>query len=114
MGNARMVTERTMARGKRAIALATAKPASVTATVRRAVGARWASASERIARDCICARLRLLNRVVSGIYDETLRPLGLELSQLSVLIAIDPLGERATGVRPPQDFQIPKASTSRG
>ena len=29
-----------------------------------------------IARDCLAARLRMLNREVTGIYDDALRPLG--------------------------------------
>jgi DNA-binding MarR family transcriptional regulator len=105
-----MVTERTMPRAKRGIALATAKRAVGAAS---ALAAGPASASERIARDCICSRLRLLTRVVSGIYDEALRPLGLELSQLGVLIAIDLLGERATGVRLAKVLQVEKSSISR-
>lgn len=72
-----------------------------------------ASVSERIARECICSRLRLLNRVVSGIYDEALRPHGLELSQLSLLIAIDLLRERATGARLAAALQVEKSSLSR-
>jgi hypothetical protein len=32
-------------------------------------------AIEVIARDCIAVRLRLLNRVVTNLYDEALRPL---------------------------------------
>lgn len=75
--------------------------------------ARPARASERIARECICARLRLLNRVVSGIYDEALRPHGLELSQLGVLIAIDLLGRRASGARLAAALHVEKSSLSR-
>jgi DNA-binding MarR family transcriptional regulator len=32
-------------------------------------------------------RLRLLNRVVTNLYDDALRPLGLKVSQLNILIA---------------------------
>jgi DNA-binding MarR family transcriptional regulator len=42
---------------------------------------------ERIAGECIAVRLRLLNRVITGIYDTALRPLGARISQLNVLVA---------------------------
>ncbi|HEY7326514.1 MAG TPA: MarR family winged helix-turn-helix transcriptional regulator [Gemmataceae bacterium] len=41
---------------------------------------------DTIARTCIAVRLRLLNRVVTNFYDEALRPLGLKVSQLNILI----------------------------
>src|SRR5215470_1422537 len=45
-----------------------------------------------IARTCIAVRLRLLNRVVTNIYDDALRPHGLRVSQLNILIATAKLG----------------------
>jgi DNA-binding MarR family transcriptional regulator len=39
-----------------------------------------------IARTCIALRLRLLNRVVTNLYDEALRPLDLKISQLNLLV----------------------------
>jgi DNA-binding MarR family transcriptional regulator len=45
-----------------------------------------------IARTCIAVRLRLLNRVVTNLYDDALRPLGLKVSQLNVLVATGRLG----------------------
>ena len=45
-----------------------------------------------IARDCIAARLRLLNRVITNFYDDALRPLGLKVSQLNILIVTAKLG----------------------
>ena len=45
-----------------------------------------------IARDCIGLRLRLLNRVVTNLFDEGLRSLGLKMSQLNVLVATAKLG----------------------
>jgi DNA-binding MarR family transcriptional regulator len=88
----------------------------VTAAAKRAAPAVKGAApspSERIANECICSRLRLLNRVVSSIYDEALRPHRLELSQLSLLIAIDLLRERATGARVAAAMQVEKSSLSR-
>jgi DNA-binding MarR family transcriptional regulator len=40
---------------------------------------------EEMARDCVGARLRLLNRVITGLFDDALRPLGLTTSQMSIL-----------------------------
>ena len=47
---------------------------------------------DRIAASCIAVRLRLLNRVVTNLYDEALRPLGLKVSQMNVLVAAAKLG----------------------
>jgi len=47
---------------------------------------------DTIARTCIAVRLRLLNRVVTNLYDDALRPLGLKVSQLNILIVTAKLG----------------------
>ena len=47
---------------------------------------------ESIARSCVAARLRLVNRVVTNYYDDALRPLGLKVSQLNILIVTAKLG----------------------
>jgi DNA-binding MarR family transcriptional regulator len=49
-------------------------------------------AVDTIARTCIAVRLRLLNRVVTGLYDDALRPVGLKVSQLNLLVATAKLG----------------------
>jgi DNA-binding MarR family transcriptional regulator len=57
------------------------------------------SASDTVARNCIAVRLRLLNCVVSNLYDDALRPLGLKVSQLNILVVTAKLGlARPTGV----------------
>ena len=43
-------------------------------------------AIDAIARNCIAVRLRLLNRVVTNLYDDALRPLGLKVSQVNILV----------------------------
>src|SRR5436189_6398293 len=50
------------------------------------------SSIDTIARTCIAVRLRLLNRVVTNFYDDALRPLGLKVSQLNLLIVTAKLG----------------------
>jgi DNA-binding MarR family transcriptional regulator len=47
---------------------------------------------DTIAKTCIAVRLRLLNRVVTNFYDDALRPLGLKVSQLNILILTAKLG----------------------
>src|SRR6266849_2314449 len=49
-------------------------------------------AIDAIARNCIAVRLRLLNRVVTNLYDDALRPLGLKVSQLNLLVLTAKLG----------------------
>jgi len=45
-----------------------------------------------IAQDCIADRMRLLNRVVTKMYDGALRPLGIKTSQLNILVVTARLG----------------------
>jgi DNA-binding MarR family transcriptional regulator len=47
---------------------------------------------EAIASSCIAGRLRLLNRVITNIYDDAFRPYGLKLSQGNVLAVTAKLG----------------------
>jgi DNA-binding MarR family transcriptional regulator len=49
-------------------------------------------AVDAIARNCIAVRLRLLNRVVTNLYDDALRPLGLKVSQVNILVVTAKLG----------------------
>jgi DNA-binding MarR family transcriptional regulator len=61
-----------------------------------------------MARHCIAVRLRLLNRVVTNFYDDALRPLGLKVSQLNILIVTAKLGL----ARPAQVCEILQLDTS--
>ena len=45
-----------------------------------------------IAAECIAVRLRMLNRVITRVYDDALRPLGLRSTQLNILVATARLG----------------------
>jgi DNA-binding MarR family transcriptional regulator len=51
-----------------------------------------ATTIDTIATSCIAGRLRLLNRVVTNLYDEALRPLGVKLSQGNILAITAKLG----------------------
>jgi DNA-binding MarR family transcriptional regulator len=67
-----------------------------------------ASNIDRIAGTCIAVRLRLLNRVVTNIYDDALRPLGLKVGQLNILTVTAKLGL----ARPAQVCAILQLDTS--
>jgi len=66
------------------------------------------SSIDTIAATCIAVRLRLLNRVVTNLYDDALRPLGLKVSQLNILIVAAKLGL----ARPAQVCEILLLDTS--
>ena len=40
-----------------------------------------------IASECLAVRLRRLNRIVTSLFDESLRPFGVKVSQLNILVA---------------------------
>jgi DNA-binding MarR family transcriptional regulator len=48
---------------------------------------------ETIAEQCIAVRLRMLSRGVTKIYNRALRPYGLMVSQMNILVAVSCLGE---------------------
>ncbi len=55
------------------------------------------SPAEEIMGGCFAGRIRLLNRTITGLYDEALRPAGLTAGQLTTLSFIEKLGPVAPG-----------------
>jgi len=49
---------------------------------------RERDAASTIAEECLCFRARRVSRALTRLYDEALRPLGLQATQLTVLAAI--------------------------
>src|SRR5215204_3023606 len=47
---------------------------------------------DQIAGECVAVRLRMLNRVITNIYDNALRPLDLKVSQMNILVAAAKMG----------------------
>ncbi len=47
---------------------------------------------DKIAGECIAVRLRKLNRIITNIYDNALRPLDLKVSQMNILVAAAKMG----------------------
>ena len=52
---------------------------------------------EAMAGECVAVRLRTLNRAVTSLYDDALRPLGLRVGQLNLLVAIARMGRAKAG-----------------
>jgi DNA-binding MarR family transcriptional regulator len=46
----------------------------------------------RIARECVGMRIRRLNRIITRIFDDALRPLGLKGSQFNLLVVAHQMG----------------------
>jgi DNA-binding MarR family transcriptional regulator len=67
---------------------------------------------ELIADECIAVRLRVLTRAVTKLYNKALRPHGLTVSQMNILVAVSRLGDAK-----PQDIcrilHLDKSSLSR-
>jgi DNA-binding MarR family transcriptional regulator len=68
--------------------------------------------SQRIAKECIAMRVRRLNRVVTKIYDDSLRPLGLRTAQQTILVAIS-LMKAATPTDLERRLSLEKSTVSR-
>ena len=67
---------------------------------------------ETIAEQCIAVRLRMLSRGVTRIYNQALRPYGLMVSQMNILVAVSCLGE-ARQQKVCQALHLEKSTLSR-
>jgi DNA-binding MarR family transcriptional regulator len=47
---------------------------------------------DHMACECLLGRARVLNRVLTGIYDDELRPFGLKATQLNLLVVVAKVG----------------------
>ena len=47
---------------------------------------------DKVASECVAVRLRMLNRVITNIYDDALRLLDLKVSQMNILVAAAKMG----------------------
>jgi DNA-binding MarR family transcriptional regulator len=53
--------------------------------------------AERIAAECLAVRIRILNRAITSLYDDALRPLGVKVSQMNILVVTAKLGVAPPG-----------------
>ena len=67
---------------------------------------------ETVAGECIANKVRLLNRAVTAIYDEALRPYRLKVSQMSVLVTVSRIG-RASPAAVGRMLHMEKSTLSR-
>ena len=58
----------------------------------------FADAARIVAEQCSCLRSRRMSRVLTRLYDDALRPSGLRMSQVSVLVAIARFGEHGAKI----------------
>jgi DNA-binding MarR family transcriptional regulator len=65
-----------------------------------------------IAKECIAVRLRVLTRAVTRLYNKALRPYGLTVSQMNILVAVSCL-EDAKPQEVCQVLHLDKSSLSR-
>ena len=56
-----------------------------------------ASLAKAIAGECIAVRVRLLNRVITSLYDRALQPLGLKANQGIMLVFLCMVGQATPG-----------------
>ncbi len=61
---------------------------------------------------CVADKLRLLNRIITKIYDEALRPAGLTTSQMNILVVVAKYGE-ATPLQVGSWLHLEKSTLSR-
>ena len=47
---------------------------------------------DAVASQCVAVRMRILNRVITRIYDDALRDSGLKVSQMNILVAVAKMG----------------------
>lgn len=74
---------------------------------------RRVTTAARIRSECFASPLRRLARLVNSLYDEALRPVGLTIGQLNLLVAIADLGDGATATRLARGLAIEKSTLSR-
>ena len=70
-------------------------------------------AAREILRGCVCSRTRMLDRVLSRLFDNSLAPLGVRSNQLTVLALLGAMeGLRAADVA--RYLEMDKSTVSRG
>ena len=56
-----------------------------------------------VATECIAHRVRKINRVISSLYDNAIRPLGITVGQMNLLVQINELA-KANGIAHPSEL----------
>ena len=61
-------------------------------------GSRRPLVARTIAAECACLKARQVSRLLTRLYDQNLRPAGLQMSQLSILVAVAKFGENGARI----------------
>jgi DNA-binding MarR family transcriptional regulator len=76
-------------------------------------GSLGGEVAREILRGCVCSRARMLDRVLSRLFDDSLAPLGVRANQLTVLALLGSMeGLRAADVA--RYLEMDKSTVSRG
>ncbi len=68
--------------------------------------------AKSIAAECIAGRVRLLNRVITNLYDRALQPLGIKVNQANILVMLS-LTNRASSADIAGVLSMEKSTVSR-
>lgn len=66
----------------------TSAPTTAHTTARSSTKAQAVEIAQQMSQECVARRLRQVNRTVTRLYDEALRPHGLTVNQLNILAVI--------------------------
>lgn len=67
---------------------------------------------EKVGRECLAGRVRILSRAITGIYDRAMRPHGIKVNQAGILIMLSLKDSSAPGDIC-RKFQMEKSTVSR-
>ncbi len=68
----------------------------------------------RVAKECTGLRVRQVSRLLTRIYDDSLRPLGIQETQFSMLVAVAMFGDRNSFRRAPHRSRVPALGRGAG
>jgi len=68
--------------------------------------------AKKVAAECIAYRVRLLNRVITNIYDRALQPLGIKINQANILTMLS-LSDNASSTDIARVLSMEKSTVSR-
>jgi DNA-binding MarR family transcriptional regulator len=68
--------------------------------------------AKAVAAECLAGRVRLLNRVITNIYDHALQPLGIKINQANILVMLT-LTDQASSVDIARVLVMEKSTVSR-
>jgi len=68
--------------------------------------------AKKVAAECIAYRVRLLNRVITNIYDRALQPLGIKINQANILTMLS-LSDNASSTDIAMVLSMEKSTVSR-